>query len=54
MPVTFGKDKKGNYVKWGKGGKHFYFKTEIGMKRQINHVKKISRAIHAQQNRNRY
>ena len=34
MPYMTGKDKKGNYVKWGESGKKYYFDPDDKASRQ--------------------
>ncbi len=45
MPLIYGKDKKGKYVKWGKSGKKYHYKTEAGKSGAINKAKKQAKAI---------
>ena len=47
MPIMYGKDELGKYVKWGKSGKKYYFVSENGKKRAIKKAKKQAKAIYS-------
>ena len=47
MPLIFGRDKKGNYVKYGKHGAKYYFYDIPSKNRAIRRAGLQARAIHA-------
>ena len=47
MPTRIGKDKKGQYARWGGHGKKYYFKTASGRKAAIKKANKQGQAAHA-------
>ena len=49
MPVVHGKDKDGKFFRYGKSGKKYYYKTEIGKKRAKSLAMKQGRAIKSRQ-----
>jgi hypothetical protein len=48
MPVKEGKDKLGNWARWGTKGKKYYWNTQIGRTMAIRLAERQGRAIHAQ------
>lgn len=48
MPIKYGKDKKGNWVRWGKQKKYYYSpKNSASRRRAVNKAKRQARAVRA-------
>lgn len=45
MPIVISEDKKGNFVRWGKEGKKYYYKTNKGFVTAYSKAMKQMRAI---------
>lgn len=49
MPVKSGKDKKGNFLRWGSSGKKYYYKAgnATSRRRAYNKARRQARAARA-------
>jgi len=44
MPIQYGKDSKGNFVRWGNSGKKYYYDAESSRSREAARGKALEQA----------